>query len=512
MAFASALAVATALGPSMLVAQDVTLRLISGSGSISGTVISQDEDTFIIDTVAGVMQISKERVTCEGDGCPTIQDNFLLEMASAGEEADVLLPTIAGGFAGKIDAEVVNMTDGGDMMLSIDDFDGEQLGTIQIRNAGDRSAFDLMLGGQASVVLTNNPPSQEMRAALIASGAGDLRTYEQERVIAVAGQAIATNPDNPISQISTAQVAGILAGNITNWADLGGEDATINVYALAFDDPSYEEFRSIVLRPLGVSLTSRANIVGTTTDVTRAIGNDPYGLGVVNYSKIRNLHALPVVNECGMTIEPSEFSIKTERYPFQNRIYVYNTQDVDGTTQEFLAHLDSEDLDGLVSKAGFIDQAVLPEEGAVSGNRVRQVLNVPDRDTVAFDILQDITVDLINSTRLSTTFRFEPGASALDVKARRDIARVITFLRENPQKTALIVGFADSGGAFGPNLDLSRVRASVVADEIRAGLPAWVRGSLVDIQVRAYGEIAPVACNENFDGRASNRRVEIWVQ
>ena len=34
----------------------------------------------------------------------------------------------------------------------------------------------------------------------------------------------------------------------------------------------------------------------------------------------------------------------------------------------------------------------------------------------------------------------------------------------------------------------------------------------IDIQVRGYSELSPVACNETLEGRAINRRVEIWIE
>jgi outer membrane protein OmpA-like peptidoglycan-associated protein len=32
-----------------------------------------------------------------------------------------------------------------------------------------------------------------------------------------------------------------------------------------------------------------------------------------------------------------------------------------------------------------------------------------------------------------------------------------------------------------------------------------------DIEVRGYGELMPVACNDSETGREKNRRVEIWL-
>ena len=47
---------------------------------------------------------------------------------------------------------------------------------------------------------------------------------------AIDGVAVAVHPKNPVSDLSPEKVQAIYAGKITNWKEVGGPDATINLY------------------------------------------------------------------------------------------------------------------------------------------------------------------------------------------------------------------------------------------------------------------------------------------
>ncbi|MDD3473007.1 MAG: substrate-binding domain-containing protein, partial [Syntrophaceae bacterium] len=47
---------------------------------------------------------------------------------------------------------------------------------------------------------------------------------------AIDGVAVAVNPENPISELTSSEVQDIFSGKIKNWKDLGGKDAIINLY------------------------------------------------------------------------------------------------------------------------------------------------------------------------------------------------------------------------------------------------------------------------------------------
>ncbi len=99
---------------------------------------------------------------------------------------------------------------------------------------------------------------------------------------------------------------------------------------------------------------------------------------------------------------------------------------------------------------------------------------------------------------------FGTDLSRLNPEGMRTAQKLATVLQQNPQRTVLVEGFADSTGAATYNQQLSERRATAV----RAALEEM--GISRDrVAVRGYGETYPVAANDTAQNRQMNRRVEI---
>jgi outer membrane protein OmpA-like peptidoglycan-associated protein len=102
------------------------------------------------------------------------------------------------------------------------------------------------------------------------------------------------------------------------------------------------------------------------------------------------------------------------------------------------------------------------------------------------------------------TFDFDRDAvKGQFVPTLRDVGNV---LREYDQTTVDVFGHADSVGSDSYNQDLSERRAMNVSSVLISG--GVIRERLV---ARGFGETRPIASNESDDGRARNRRVEVYI-
>jgi outer membrane protein OmpA-like peptidoglycan-associated protein len=138
-------------------------------------------------------------------------------------------------------------------------------------------------------------------------------------------------------------------------------------------------------------------------------------------------------------------------------------------------------------------QTALAEQRATAAERELQELRARETSRGAVITLGDVLFDTASAT-------LNPGGM-------QQIARLATFLAENPDRTVLIEGHTDSRGSESYNLELSQRRA----DSVRNALI----GAGVDparINARGLGEAMPVASNETAAGRQQNRRVEVVVQ
>lgn len=105
------------------------------------------------------------------------------------------------------------------------------------------------------------------------------------------------------------------------------------------------------------------------------------------------------------------------------------------------------------------------------------------------------------------SLRFETGSATLDTTSLALVDGLGMVLRRCPEATAEIGGHTDSVGPADFNLELSRQRAQAVLTRLHGLGVAGERLSAI-----GYGETKPVATNEDEDGRARNRRIEIVIR
>jgi outer membrane protein OmpA-like peptidoglycan-associated protein len=101
---------------------------------------------------------------------------------------------------------------------------------------------------------------------------------------------------------------------------------------------------------------------------------------------------------------------------------------------------------------------------------------------------------------------FATGRSELRDGAVRNLDQLAAFLREHPERTAIIEGHTDSVGSASSNVRLSEQRAdSVKRYLVRQGVDSN------RLRTTGRGQEHPVAENNTASGRQQNRRVEIII-
>jgi OOP family OmpA-OmpF porin len=109
--------------------------------------------------------------------------------------------------------------------------------------------------------------------------------------------------------------------------------------------------------------------------------------------------------------------------------------------------------------------------------------------------------------RISEQVQFETGTALIREDSSSLLLQVAELLNAHPEVTRMEVsGHTDDTGSAEANLQLSEARAAAVV--------AWLVAHGVDarrLRARGYGETRPVAGNDDQQGRALNRRVELRI-
>ncbi len=101
---------------------------------------------------------------------------------------------------------------------------------------------------------------------------------------------------------------------------------------------------------------------------------------------------------------------------------------------------------------------------------------------------------------------FELNSDALTGGSRTTLDGVAADLKKYPQLRIELQGHTDSSGSDAYNMSLSKRRAEAVRTYlVQQGVPA------PQLDARGYGESMPIESNTTAEGRATNRRVAMFV-
>ena len=107
---------------------------------------------------------------------------------------------------------------------------------------------------------------------------------------------------------------------------------------------------------------------------------------------------------------------------------------------------------------------------------------------------------------MSSEVSFDFNSASLKPAFYSSLNKIADIMSRYPQTQILVVGHTDSVGSEQYNLDLSLRRANAVANYLISHGVAQHR-----LGTEGHGEMEPIASNDTADGRARNRRVEIFV-
>lgn len=495
-------------------AEEVDLKSNDGSVNLRGELLGFEDGFYIIRTALGEFRMSSARVRCEGAACPQI-DIASADVRISGSETvgEELMPIILGGYAASFGAEadvktgnnafekVVSLMDDGGF--------GDEVASYSIISEGTTEGFTDLLEGASELAMSSRAARRSELRAFAEAGHGNLSDLSQERIIAVDSLRVVVSPDNPVEAIAMEQLAQVYAGEISNWSQLGGLDQPITVYTRRDGTGTFDLFSEKVLRPGRRSVSPSATVVAGNIEMANAVAGDPGGIGFVGFAFERGAKTLSIVTECGITVTADAFSAKTEEYPLERRLFVYSRNgDMSEDAQRLFEFLSQETVDGLVAKAGFVDLGVDQGDQVRRAERLRTQMD-QSTDQWELSLMRELYIEKLEWDRLSTSLRFQVGSSELDNKAKSDLGRLVRYLVESGADRARVVGFTDADGPFAANLRLAERRALQVVQELRAAGGDQLNG--IELTARGFGELAPAGCNESFDGKRINRRVEIWL-
>lgn len=202
------------------------------------------------------------------------------------------------------------------------------LGDLAVQAYASDGGGKLALGDYATIAALDRVLKGESDAALVARGVHKLRPAELGLTFTPLvwdGLVVITHPKNPVLNIGLRQLRDVYAGKITNWKDLGGKDAAINLYSVAgpLDGVEYELRRS--LYGFGHVPVAAGRWYLNTVSLEAAVALDANALAV---SSLSNAFANKQVKLLSLEgVVPSRVKVRRGEYLLAMPIYLVTRTD-----------------------------------------------------------------------------------------------------------------------------------------------------------------------------------------
>ena len=170
-----------------------------------------------------------------------------------------------------------------------------------------------------------------------------------ETVLAYDGIAVVVSPENPVSDLTIEQIADIYTGKITNWSEVGGNDAEIVLIGREAGSGTRDGFESITGTEEECQYRQELTSTG---DVIATVSQNPNAIGYASLSAVKeSVKALSVGG-----VAPSEDTVKDGSYVIQ-RPFVLVTKDgvtLSPAAQAFFDYATSAEAAPIIAQAGAV--------------------------------------------------------------------------------------------------------------------------------------------------------------
>ncbi len=160
--------------------------------------------------------------------------------------------------------------------------------------------------------------------------------------IALDGVVVMAHPDLNLDDLTTSQLRGILSGTITNWAEIGGPDLSINL----LDREPGAGARDILSRRImgNSAFSALARIAATDDFLQQEITANP---GSIGYTMLASARSETVRLDGSRA---TQATVADQSYPLTTPIYFISVTEPEGRLRDFLAWIQSPEGQAIIGE------------------------------------------------------------------------------------------------------------------------------------------------------------------
>lgn len=178
----------------------------------------------------------------------------------------------------------------------------------------------------------------------------DLKAF----VIARDGVSVILHADNPVKELTDQQIVEIYLGKITNWKDVGGNDAPVTVVNKAEGRSTLDLFTSFF--KVKNSDIKASVVIGDNQQGIKTVAGNPNSIGYVSIGTAEfeagegtPIKLLPLAG-----VEATVENVRNETFPLARPLNLIVKNEPAGTVAAFIKFAQSNDVSDLVTEQFFV--------------------------------------------------------------------------------------------------------------------------------------------------------------
>ena len=175
----------------------------------------------------------------------------------------------------------------------------------------------------------------------------------EEVVLGFDGITLIVNQNNSVKGLDSVTLGKIFRGEITNWKEVGGDDAKIVALSRDSSSGTHEFFKEHVIRggeKNNLEYGPETLYMPSNEAIKQEVKSNKYAIGYIGMGYMDDsVHSLAIDG-----ITPSKENVSNKTYPIAREVYWYVPSERTGTMKELVDFAISADGQSVVESEGFI--------------------------------------------------------------------------------------------------------------------------------------------------------------
>lgn len=215
--------------------------------------------------------------------------------------------------------------------------------SITVSGGGSGNGIKAIIDGTTNIANSSRFIKDKEVKSAVENG-----TYPVPFAIAMDALIPVVHPSNPVKDLSIEQLRKVYTGEISNWKDLGGDDAKIAVVGRDTSSGTYEVWDEKVMNKERV--TPKALVVASNGAMVQTVANNKLALGYIGVGYVNETIKV-------LSVEGVAGSVKTVldgEFPISRYLYMFTKGWPQGDTLKFINFVLSDAGQEIVGKTGYV--------------------------------------------------------------------------------------------------------------------------------------------------------------